>query len=256
MDVHSYLQRLKYEGSADPTATTLRNLHLAHLYNVPFENLDIHLGNPIVLELDHLFEKIVKRRRGGFCYELNGLFAWLLGELGFKVTKLSGRVAKDNGGFGPEFDHLVLQVECRADQPISPISWLVDVGFGDTFRQPLRLDKANVEQLEGMRAFRIDLADGFLDLWQHNVDGQWDKQYRFTFLPRQFADYESMCRYHQTSPESSFTRQRICTLATPNGRITLADQKLIVTEHGQRKKRSVGQDEYHSTLENWFGIKL
>jgi N-hydroxyarylamine O-acetyltransferase len=172
------------------------------------------------------------------------------------VTKLSGRVAKDNGGFGPEFDHLVLQVECRADQPISPISWLVDVGFGDTFRQPLRLDKANVEQLEGMRAFRIDLADGFLDLWQHNVDGQWDKQYRFTFLPRQFADYESMCRYHQTSPESSFTRQRICTLATPNGRITLADQKLIVTEHGQRKKRSVGQDEYHSTLENWFGIKL
>jgi N-hydroxyarylamine O-acetyltransferase len=256
MDIEGYLQRINYEDSIAPTVKTLRKLHLAHLYSVPFENLDIHLGSPIVLKLDELYEKIVGRGRGGFCYELNGLFAWLLGELGFKVTLLSARAAHEDGSFGREFDHLVFQVECPADPSEPSVSWLADVGWGDTFRQPLRLDKPNSEQLEGVRAFRIEQTDGYHDLWQHNDDGQWKKQYRFTLRPWQFTDFEPMCQYHQTSPKSSFTQRRICTLATPNGRLTLSDQKLIITEHGQRKERTVSQDEYHSTLENWFGMRL
>ena len=85
-------------------------MHRAHLLAVPFENLDIHLGRPISLDQDALFGKIVTRRRGGFCYELNGLFALLLRELGFEVTLLSAGVARADGGFGPEFDHLTLLV--------------------------------------------------------------------------------------------------------------------------------------------------
>src|SRR5437762_14222540 len=101
MHVGAYLQRINYRGSPEPNAQTLRELHRAHMLTVPFENLDIHLGRPITLGQAALFDKIVTRRRGGFCYELNGLFAALLRALGFDVTMLSARVARADGSFGP-----------------------------------------------------------------------------------------------------------------------------------------------------------
>ena len=131
MDISPYLQRIKYEGSIRPEPATLRALQLAHLTSVPFENLDIHLARPITLDLPYLFNKIISHRRGGFCYELNGLFAWLLRELGYHVTLLSASDAKSDGSFGPEFDHLALLVQCPAEMDIS--HWLVDVGWGDSF---------------------------------------------------------------------------------------------------------------------------
>jgi N-hydroxyarylamine O-acetyltransferase len=256
MDFQTYLQRINYNDPIIPTASTLKNIHLAHLQSVPFENLDIHLGRPIVLNLDALFEKIVMRRRGGFCYELNGLFAWLLQELGFKVTLLSASDAHQDGGFGPKFDHLTLQVECPADPSMTSVPWLADVGWGDSFREPLRLDQPNAEKLEGLRAYRIDQAGRYYIMWQRNYDGHWEKQYRFTLDPRLFSDFEPMCQYHGTSPESHFTQHRICTLATPFGRISLDDRKLIITEDGSRQERPVSQDEYHSILKNRFGVEL
>src|SRR5882762_11252525 len=99
MDIKAYLQRINYLGSLVPTAQTLRELQVAHLQTVPFENLSIHSAEPIILDDDALFEKIVVRRRGGFCYELNGLFAALLRDLGFEVKMLSAQVAKAGGGF-------------------------------------------------------------------------------------------------------------------------------------------------------------
>src|SRR5258706_4705129 len=125
LDVRAYLDRIGQRGPTPANETTLRSLHLAHLRTVPFENLDIHLGRDIVLDETRLFDKIVRQKRGGFCYELNGLFAELLGELGFRVTLLSARVVND-GQVGPEFDHLALRVDL--DRP-----WLCDVGFGDSF---------------------------------------------------------------------------------------------------------------------------
>ncbi len=110
----------------------LRRLHVAHLRTVPFENLDIHRGVPIVLEQDRILKKLVTDRRGGFCYELNSGFAWLLSELGYRVTLLSAEVARPEGGFGIPFDHMALLVE--ADGGL----WLADVGFGDSFLYPLR----------------------------------------------------------------------------------------------------------------------
>ena len=101
LNVESYLKRINYSGPLDPDQETLRRLHVTHLLNVPFENFDIHLSRPIVLEDPALFNKIVERRRGGFCYELNGLFCWLLRDLGFKVTMLSAGVARKEGGFDP-----------------------------------------------------------------------------------------------------------------------------------------------------------
>src|ERR1041384_2069181 len=94
MNVVTYLQRLNYHGSTEPTAETLGELHRAHMLAVPFENLDIHLGREIVLDDERLYAKVVERRRGGFCYELNGAFAGLLGALGFDVKMLAAGVGR------------------------------------------------------------------------------------------------------------------------------------------------------------------
>src|SRR2546427_7197223 len=99
MDAQSYLKRIVYRGSVRPSIDVLRRLHVRHLLSVPFENLDIHLGRPIILDQELFYNKIVRDRRGGYCYELNGCFAWLLRELGFRVSMLSARVAGKNGGF-------------------------------------------------------------------------------------------------------------------------------------------------------------
>src|SRR2546421_10050322 len=144
MDIQAYLQRIDYTGPLVPSAKTLRLLQVAHLRTVPFENLSIHSGEPIVLDDDALFEKIVSRRRGGFCYELNGLFAALLRALGFDVAMLSAQVADAQGTFGPDFDHMTLLV--NQDE-----RWLADVGFGDSFSEPLLLDSRQ-EQGQGERA--------------------------------------------------------------------------------------------------------
>ncbi len=160
MDTAAYLKRINYSGSLEPTAETLRDLQVAHLLTVPFENLSIHAGEPIVLEENALFTKIVERRRGGFCYEANGLFAALLRALGFEVAMLAAGVAKSQGGFGPQFDHMTLVVTL-SDR------WLVDVGFGDSFLEPLLLDTRE-EQVQGTRAFRIVDDNDHLILMRRN----------------------------------------------------------------------------------------
>src|SRR5258708_6478096 len=138
MDIETYLRRIEYAGPIDPNPETLRALHKAHMLTVPFENFDIHLRRPIILEEDRLLAKIVDQRRGGFCYELNGAFAALLTALGFKVAMLSAAVAHAAGGFSPPFDHMALLVEMDE-------RWLADVGFGDSFLEPLRLDRIGAQ---------------------------------------------------------------------------------------------------------------
>ncbi|HET9530927.1 MAG TPA: arylamine N-acetyltransferase, partial [Blastocatellia bacterium] len=145
MDLKAYLERIGYKGSLLPSSGSLRDLQLSHLLTVPFENLSIHTNEHILLRNAWLFDKIVLRRRGGFCYELNGLFAFLLGQLGFNVTMLSAGVARPDGGFGPDFDHMTLMVSLED-------RWLVDVGFGDSFRQPLLLDRRDVQK-QGERSY-------------------------------------------------------------------------------------------------------
>lgn len=247
MNVSPYLERIGYDGPLDPTAETLRRLHLAHLLAVPFENLSIHRGEPIQLDDEALFEKIVTRRRGGFCYELNGLFAALLRALGFDVAMLSAGVGRANGDFSPDYDHMALLVTLED-------RWLADVGFGDSFREPLRLDERG-EQKEGGLAYRIEeTGDGRLILARREEGGPWKPQYRFGLEPHVFADYAEMCHFHQTSPQSHFTQNRICSLATPDGRVTLSEMKLITTRGGEREEREVDEREYAEALRECFGI--
>jgi N-hydroxyarylamine O-acetyltransferase len=246
-DVKAYLERIKYQGSPALTAETLRDLQVAHLLTVPFENLSIHAGQPIVLEDEALFAKIVTNKRGGFCYEANGLFAALLRALGFDVTMLSAGVANANGEFGPDFDHMTLMV--RLEQ-----RWLVDVGFGDSFLEPLLLDEGR-EQRQGSRPYQIVTESDHLVLMRRDDDEDWKAQYRFNLTPHTFADYSEMCRYHQTSPDSHFTQGRICSLATEQGRITLSDMRFITTSNSARQERTLtSETEYAEVLRKRFGV--
>ena len=249
MNVEAYLKRINYTGSLEPTPETLRGLQVAHLKTVPFENLSIHANEPIVLEDNALFAKIVDRRRGGFCYEANGLFAALLRALGFEVAMLAAGVAKKEGGFGPQFDHMTLMVTMAE-------RWLCDVGFGDSFLEPLLLDSRD-EQAQGTGSFRIVEDDDYLILMRRNHGSDWEPQYRFTLQPYTFADYEETCIYHQTSPDSHFTKGRICSLATEDGRITLSDMRLITTGPEQlRDERTLTHEEYDRILLDQFGIVM
>ncbi|HEX8146136.1 MAG TPA: arylamine N-acetyltransferase [Pyrinomonadaceae bacterium] len=250
MDVDAYLERIGYRGPLAPTAETLRRLHVAHLLAVPFENLSIHAGETVVLDDESLFDKVVARGRGGFCYELNGLFAALLRGLGFRVEMLSAEVAKRGGGFGPEFDHMALLVTLEE-------RWLADVGFGDSFVEPLLLDE-RAEQAQGARAFRIEEdGGGRLVLSMKDAGGGWEPQYRFGLEPHAFEDYAGMCRFHQTSPESHFTRGRVCSRLTPEGRVTLSGSRLITTRGGERVERELqGEAEYAAALLEHFGISM
>ncbi len=247
LGVNAYLERIGYQGSTAPTFDTLRAIHRAHLLSVPFENLDIARGRKIVLDEEALIRKIVERRRGGFCYELNGAFAALLRSLGFQVTLLSARVARDAGGEAPEFDHLCLRVDL--DEP-----WLADVGFGDSFLEPLRL-LADVEQIDPAGMFRIVQRGDRLQLEKMEPEGSWKRQYTFTQQPRRLDEFADMCRYHRTSPESSFTRKSICTKATNDGRVTLADMKLIITNKGGRTETLLASEqERNDALKEHFGV--
>src|SRR5579864_1496024 len=247
--LQAYLARIAYTGPTTPTIVTLRSIHRAHLQTVPFENLDISLGRTIVVDEDATVRKIVEQHRGGFCYELNGASAALLRALGFRVTLLSARVSRESGGESPEFDHLTLRVDL--EEP-----WLADVGFGELFLEPLRMEPGP-DQVDPAGTFRLVDPGDRLQLQKVEPVSVWKRQYSFTLLPRRLEQFAGMCHYHQTSPDSSFTQSRVCTKATANGRITLSGTKLIVTQDGHREEQMLSsQEEWNRALREHFGIRL
>ncbi|MDQ3548809.1 MAG: arylamine N-acetyltransferase [Chloroflexota bacterium] len=244
-DTAAYLARIGYSGPKAATIETLRELHRAHLLAVPFENLDIHAGREIVLDEARLIEKIVGERRGGFCYEVNAAFAALLRGLGFAVTLLSAGVRRDDGSFAPEFDHMLLRVDL--DEP-----WLADVS---TFFEPLRL--VDDVQHDGRDTYRLDREGGQITLMRLDHGDEWSARFRFTLVPWELSNYAGMCHYHQTSPDSDFTRNRICTRLTPNGRVSVTNGRLIVTADGERHETPLADDAaFAEALRQHFGIVM
>lgn len=207
----AYLRRLGVDRPARPDAAAL---HLAHLLAVPFENLSVHLGEEIRLDGDSLAEKIAVRRRGGFCYELNGAFGALLTALGYRVDFLQARVLDREGRPGIPYDHMTLRVE-----DVDGGRWLADVGFGAYLHRPLAYDERG-EQRDGGGVFRIEAADGGdLVVVRDGV-----AQYLWEERPRALADFRAGSWWHRTSPDSHFRRSLVCSLLTHggSGRITSA----------------------------------
>ena len=250
MDVEAYLRRIEYHGPGSPSGQTLRDLHRQHLYTVPFENLDIALGVPIALDPDALFDKIVSRKRGGFCYELNSLFSELLKGLGSRVEMLSARVRSADGRFSREFDHMLLKVAMEEGSSIA------DVGFGDSSLDPVRIEATNAH-LDPRPEFAVVAANGAWELVRRQSDGSYLPDYCFTETRRQLTDFSEMCLFHQTSPDSHFTQNRVCTKALPNGRLTISAMRLIETRDGIRRESALmSKENLRTCLSKQFGIEF
>ncbi len=243
----AYLDRIGAARPSSPGAAALRVLHRAHLLTVPFENLSIHLGEPISLTEEGLVGKIVTRRRGGFCYELNGAFALLLQALGYRVTLAAARVWGD-GQFGPPFDHLALLVySVNGRGP-----WLADVGFGSHSVYPLLFGE---RRHQGDPAGRFTLAGA--DDGDVNVLKDGNLQYRVELRERTLADFIPTCWWQQTSPGSHFTRGTICSRLTGEGRISISGRTLIRTSGGSREEQLLPSDAaVLAAYRDHFGITL
>ena len=222
MDVDAYLARLGVAWPAAADLATLRHLQERHLAAVPFENLSIHLGEPVELGEEALFAKIVRRRRGGFCYELNGLFAALLRELGYTASLRAAQVFRPDGTLGPPLDHAAIVVEL--DEP-----WLVDVGFGRFARHPVRLSGVDAQSDPDGEFLVLDAPHGDVDVLMNG-----EPQYRLERRPRPLSDFVPMAWWQSTSPESHFTKSLTCSRPTSQGRVTLSGDKLIETVDGVR----------------------
>jgi N-hydroxyarylamine O-acetyltransferase len=245
--IGAYLDRIGYQGSLSPTLTTLNQLHLTHLLAVPFENLDISLGRQINLELPAILHKIVNLNRGGFCYELNSAFAWLLTEIGFPV-KLISAATFDGKALGPEFDHMLLRVE-------TDYTVFADVGFGDSFRLPAFPADKPVFQFD--RYYRLENSNNRWVLEQKFEAGNWKPLYIFNLKSRRLSDFESMCQYHQIDRASTFTRKTICSVATEQGRTTCTGTRLIVTEANHRQESVIDDNGMlGEILKQRFGINF
>jgi N-hydroxyarylamine O-acetyltransferase len=243
----AYLERIGAERPQILDETALAGLHRAHLMTVPFENLSIHAGEAISLAESDLISKIVTRRRGGFCYELNGAFALLLEALGAGVVRVAARVY-GAGRLGPPFDHLALVVRL----PAGDDTWLADVGFGSHTTYPLHYDSRQEQHDPGGHFVLADTAEGDVEVLR---DGQ--PQYRLETRRRSLADFIPTCWWQQTSPESHFTQNTICSRLTADGRITLSGRTLISTRGGARTEQQLETDDaVRSAYQDHFGIIL
>lgn len=249
MNVNEYLSRINITKTEEPSYSFLKTLQINHLYSIPFEDLDIPDRAKIILDLKTIYNKIILNNRGGFCYELNGMFHWLLTELGFNVDMLSARVFNhDKKELGPEYDHMALIVHLEKD-------FLVDVGFGDSFRAPIELPNGKITDVSG--DYRIVENDSACYELQKFIDGIWNLQYSFMLTPQTLSNYSAMCEFQQNNPASHFRTRMLCTIATPAGRKTLSNQSFTITESGIKTKIDfIDPSEFNKLLLQHFNIVL
>lgn len=251
MKLQTYLDRIEYTGSPRPNLETLRAVHRAHLMTIPYENLDIHLGRWLSLEPEDAYRKIVLDGRGGWCFEMNGLLAWALDEIGFEVRLLSGSVGRMDLE-GPEYSsHLVLLVELEEGPH------LADVGFGDGFLEPLPLREG--EYVQDGFAFRIDRrATTRGERWlMHNHAHGGAPHFDFSLAPRTMAQFVEQCQWLQTSPDSGFVRTTVCQRYDAGAFLTLRGAVFkTVTPDGVTERVLEHRAEYETVLREEFGLEI
>ena len=249
MHVQTYLKLIDCENFLTASLQSLKQLQRANMFRIPFENIDVQLSIPIHLHLPTLYKKVVEEHRGGYCYELNSLFNWLLQKLGFVSQLISARVVNNNQP-GPEFDHMAILVKMEN-------GWLLDVGFGDLFLDPIEI-KPDVVQTDGANYFMIkECEGGGYSLWMSATGIRYEEKYRFNLNPVRMKDFEEQNRWKQTSPDSHFVKNLICTLPIPKGRKTILNQRFLERAGNERKMETFDNTEdLLQCLRAEFGIDI
>ncbi len=248
MQIDEYLERIRYSGSRRPDLATLTALHRAHLRAIPYENLDVQLGRPVTIERQQIFEKIVRNRRGGWCYEMNGLFGWALAELGFRVTRSAGAVMREAVGDEAIGNHLVLKVELEEG------IFLADVGFGDGSQDPIRVVPGNFTS-NGFDFALSRQADGWWRMHNHKAGGA--PSFDFNLAQADETLLAAQCDWLQTSEQSIFVQNAVCQRATEEGLCILRGRILrVLTPHEQTDRLVADAGEYVALLDEIFDLKL
>jgi arylamine N-acetyltransferase len=246
----SYFERINYKGSTEVGEDTLRDIHIAHTLNVPFENLDVFYRRPILLDGASLYKKMVKEKRGGYCFEMNGIFSLVLQEMGFKVTNLLARVTIDGIHYTTK-THQAILVETGGNK------WLADVGFGnDGIIAPLLLEE-NTEQKQFAHTYRLMAHSAFGYVLQKKREDGYNPLYAFALDECSTEDFLMSNHFTSTFPESFFIKMRMCTMPTKDGRITLTDERLKAVKKNDVVETPIASDhEFDTALKEHFGLDL
>jgi N-hydroxyarylamine O-acetyltransferase len=249
--VQAYLDRIGYDGPLDGSAKALAKLQERHLHSVPYENLDILRGKPLSLQIPDLIDKIVYRGRGGYCFELNALFGWLLRELGYPVTDFVARFWRDEANPPPKRRHQVLKVEAEGR------SYLCDVGVGGIVpRRPIAIVEG-LEQEQGDELYKLVRDAQYGWMLQEFKKGEWHAIYSFTEEPQFPNDYMFASFWCERADESIFRQKPMVAMRTKEGRNTIAGEEFrIFTSSGVQVIVPKTQEEYKKALQTYFGIHL
>lgn len=247
MDVQAYLDRVGFKCVPRPDLATLLALHRGHALAISYENLDVQLGRPLTPDPAEAFDKIVRRRRGGWCYEMNGLLGAILEEIGFKVTRLAGGVHRKSRGDEVVGNHLVLKVDL--DQP-----WIADVGFGDGPRDPFPLRTGDVSS-DGY-VYRLERLDE--DWWRfHNHPNGGAPNFDFTLEPADPARLSAMCQHLQTAQDSMFVMNAIAQRHMgPEVRLLRGRAFRRLTPHSLEDSLIASADDFVALLKHEFELDV
>jgi N-hydroxyarylamine O-acetyltransferase len=243
-----YLKRIRFDGVARPNFATLKALHRAHQHAVPFENLDVQLRRPVSLDPQRSYEKIVDRGRGGWCYELNGVMAWALREIGFDVMRMSAGVMRDRVGDAQLGNHLCLMV--RLDQP-----YLFDVGFGGSLLEPLPLRMGTRED----HPYRLGLGEIPEGYWRFSESAPGGDPFTFDFhaVAADEALFARKCEELQTHPTSPFVQNLVVQRRENDTHLSLRG-RVLTTYHATRSQKVLlnSPDELVATLRARFDLDV
>lgn len=260
VDFDAYAERIGYRGTSAPNADTLEGIVLAHALRIPFENLDIHLGRSIDLDPDAVFDKLVVRRRGGYCFEQNGLLLSMLRSIGFAVRPLAARVMWGVPLVDRPRTHMLLQVD------IASRTFLADVGFGtNNLLDPLPFEPGVERDVHG-ESFRLKEIswDGKVlgtppsfDVETKLADGTWATLYRISLEEQRHVDFTMASWFCSTHPDSLFVRRKVVSLPEVGARRLLLDRELEVRRNGNVEKTVLETEEaYRAALRDVFHIDL
>jgi N-hydroxyarylamine O-acetyltransferase len=245
MELVAYLDRIGFEGPVTIDLDGLRALHRTHLHGVSYENLDVQLGRPADLDIERIYRKIVHERRGGWCYEMNGLFGWALAEAGFELTRMVGGVMASLAGDVTMGSHLVLRVQL--DEP-----YLLDVGLGDGLLEPIPIREGTYHQ--GDRAFRLEALDEEGRWRFHNHEGCPPPNFDFRLEPADESRLALLCEKLRSDPSSHFVQNLMCIRTDPAGGTRHLVGRVLALPR-KDKKILPNVDAFLDTLERHFDLR-